>query len=224
MIREAYNFGYFVMQETRQQILEILEKHAEVTVNSLVAELRKRRGDFITPVTVRHHLSELLNQNLIIQVEPQHRNSRGRPQHVYVLTELARDFLPHNYQLLAINLLTELSDQLPASKVNVILEGVADRMCGGLGIALDTPLPARLDEVVAYLNQQGYNARWEDHPEGFVLYTANCPYHHVVKTSRALCEMDMRLVTSLLGIVPRLMTRISQGDTSCSYMIPHKSK
>lgn len=209
------------MQETRQQILDILGEFRDATVDNLVASLRKKRGDSITAVTVRHHLNELLAQGLINQVELRHRNTPGRPQHVYALTEQAKEYSPNNYRPFIMGLMTELSEQLPASQVNVILEGVANRMSGEAGID-SFSITERLDQVISYLNQHGYNARWERHEEGYILLTTNCPYHHIAKTTQALCEMDFRLVASLLGVVPRLITRKSGGDASCSYLVPHE--
>lgn len=210
------------MQETRQQILDILGEAGEATVDDLVASLRKKRDDSITAVTVRHHLNELLEQHLINHVELRRRNTPGRPQHVYALTEKAKEFSPTNYRPLIIGLMTELSEKLPGSQINVILEGVANRMSHEAGIA-DVSMTERLDRVVAYLNQHGYNAHWDTHGEGYILQTTNCPYHHVAKTSEALCEMDFRLVASLIGVLPRLITRKSHGDMSCSYLIPYKT-
>jgi predicted ArsR family transcriptional regulator len=207
------------MQDTRRHILDILKDHGEATVDDIVDELQKRRGN-ITAVTVRHHLAKLQDERLITTPEFRHRTAPGRPQHIYKLTEEAKDHFPNNYQPLATQLIEQLREHLPPKQVNVILEGVADQMAIDAGIP-DVPLLERLDRVVQYLNEHGYNAHWEPHNDGYVLRTTNCPYHHVAETSQSLCEMDMRLIASLLGIVPRLLERISDGDSSCAYMIPN---
>jgi predicted ArsR family transcriptional regulator len=207
------------MQETRRYILNILRERRDATVDDLVLELRKRRGDSITAVTVRHHLNELLRENLVASPQLRHRSAPGRPQYVYTLTEQAREHFPNNYQPLVTHLLEYLSEQMPARQVNVILEGVADRMAADAAIP-DAPLPQRLEAAVAYLNQHGYNACWERDIEGYILRTRHCPYHHISESNHALCEMDMRFVASLLGVVPRLISRLSEGDSDCAYMIP----
>lgn len=207
------------MQETRRYILEVLRERGESTVDDLVIELRKRRGDKITAVTVRHHLTELLKDNLITHPQLRHRGSPGRPQHIYALTPQARNLFPNNYHALASNLLAQITEQLPRSQVNVIMEGVADRMAGQASIP-PLPLKERLERVIAYLNEHGYSAAWEEHADGYVLRTTNCPYHHLNHSEQYLCEMDMRLVASLLGVVPRLLSRMSRGDLNCSYLIP----
>lgn len=207
------------MQETRQYILEILREKGQATVDEMVGDLQKRRGNAITAVTVRHHLNELLREQLITTTDLKHRDTPGRPQHVYVLTNAALTHFPNNYQPLINHLLEHLSDSLPNTEINVFFEGVADRM------AADATIPAlslneRLDYVVRYLNDHGYNARWEESNNGFILHTTNCPYHQVAQDNHALCNMDMRLVSSLLGVAPRLVSRVSDGDSSCSYFIP----
>jgi predicted ArsR family transcriptional regulator len=35
-----------------------------------------------------------------------------------------------------------------------------------------------------------------------------------------LCQMDMHLISQMLGVVPRLLSRISNDDESCRYLIP----
>lgn len=206
------------MQETRQHILEILYETGQATVDDIVNELRKRRGD-ITAVTVRHHLARLQQEELITAPQLRHRSSPGRPQHVYALTDKARDYFPNNYQRLAAGLLRQIQAQLPPEGVNVILEGVAAEMAAEAQIS-DAPMQERLQQVVTYLNEHGYNADWEPVDGGYVLHTANCPYHQISQQTDTLCHLDMRLVASLLGVVPRRISRISEGESSCAYLIP----
>lgn len=206
------------MQETRQYILDILKERGEATVDDIVDDLRKRRGA-ITAVTVRHHLSRLQEDNLITMPQLRHRNAPGRPQHVYTLTEAAKEFFPNNYEPLATHLVEQLVSRLPAKQVNVILEGVADGMAADAEIG-DLPLPERLNMTVNYLNKHGYRAHWEKHPDGYLIQMSNCPYSHISSNYPTLCEMDMRLIAALLGAVPRLVSRMSRGDHACAYLVP----
>jgi predicted ArsR family transcriptional regulator len=206
------------MQETRQHILDILRERTEATVDEIVEELRKRRGK-ITPVTVRHHLLRLQEEHLITEPQLRHRSTPGRPQHVYMLTEQAQGFFPSNYQRLAVGLLEQIRAQLPPQHVNVILEGVAGSMASEAQIP-NVPLAQKMDLAVEYLNSRGYKARWEKSDGGYVLHTSNCPYHEIAKTNDTLCDMDMRLIATLMGIVPRRIAHVIEGDHTCAYMIP----
>ena len=208
------------MQETRQYILDILKERGHATVDEIVAELRKRKGE-ITAVTVRHHLTRLQQEDLITPPELLHRTRPGRPQHVYLLTDKARGKFHNNYQPLTAHLLGEMTQIMPASQVKVILEGVADRMAGEASIP-DRPLPQLLDAAVNYLSGHGYDAYWEKCEDGYILHTANCPYHSVAENTRALCEMDMRLIASMIGVVPRVLNRVATGGSTCAFMIPDR--
>jgi predicted ArsR family transcriptional regulator len=209
------------MQQTRRYILDILKTRGEATVDEIVEELQQRRGKDITAVTVRHHITCLQRDNLIASPQLRHRDTPGRPQHVYSLTEAAAAQFPNNYQELASGLLQVMQEHLPPEGVNVILEGVARQMASAANIP-DLPLAQRLDMAVEFLCTRGYQAYWESDATGFILHTDNCPYHQVAQHNHALCEMDMRLIATLLGVVPRRLTHVAAGDSSCAYRIPNQ--
>jgi predicted ArsR family transcriptional regulator len=212
--------GNNAMQETRQSILEILRSAGEATVDEIVDALRERRGDSITAVTVRHHLNTLEREQLVTTPGIRHSNKPGRPQHVYTLSPKANDHLPNNYRRLSQELLVQLRNQLPPSAVNVILDGVAGNMLASVSIPADATIEQRLHLAVEFLNHQGYVASWEAQDDGFVLKTHNCPYHEIAQVDDGLCGMDMRMLSLLIGMTPRLLSRISQGDNVCAYYIP----
>lgn len=112
---------------------------------------------------------------------------------------------------------------LPPEGVNVILEGVADHMAQEAAMP-EGNIGERLDVAVRYLNDRGYEAHWEQNSDGYVLFTSNCPYHHMSSDNPRLCEMDLRLVSSLLSVVPRRITHVTEGDETCSYLIPTRDE
>lgn len=207
------------MQETRRYILDILRRQGTATVDEIVDQLRAARGDDITSVTVRHHLARLQEEDLITSPQLRRRATPGRPQHVYALSPKAREQFPSNYQRLLTSMLDELRRHLPADGVNVIMDGVAQSWARSAGMP-DLPVHERMDFVVHYLNQQGYEAHWETTGDGIVLHTTNCPYHTVAEENGALCDMDMRLVAMLVEGPPRRLSHIVAGDQTCSYLIP----
>ncbi len=62
------------MQDTRQQILEIMKRLGEVTVQDLSTELG------LTSVTVRHHLEILRSEGYISDPEIVRSSRPGRPR------------------------------------------------------------------------------------------------------------------------------------------------
>ncbi len=213
------------MQQTRQFILDILKDRGDATVDEIVDDLHQQRGKDITAVTVRHHLIRLQDEGLICTPELRHRSTPGRPRHVFSLSDKARAHFPNNYQQLAAHLLGGLQAHLPPEGVNVILEDVADHMAEEAAIEPEMSLEDRMDMAVDYLNSRGYEARWGDAEDdgSYLLYTSNCPYHDLAGDNPSLCEMDMRLVASLLGVVPRRHAHTMAGDSTCAYLIPVKT-
>ncbi len=201
------------MQTTRKAILNYLKEKGQATVDELAEALD------LTSVTVRHHLDILRSEALVSEPVVRHRNSRGRPQHVFTLTDQASEHFPKNYDRLAGAMLAELKAHRP-QLVNVIFEGVATRLSSeASGTSANDPWRKRLERVVQFLNERGYVARWEQTDQGYLIHTSNCPYEALAGAHPELCQMDLVLIGNLLGVVPRCVSRIADGATSCAYLV-----
>ncbi|MBN1486795.1 MAG: ArsR family transcriptional regulator [Anaerolineae bacterium] len=181
------------MQDTRQQILEILKHHGEVTVQELSRELE------LTSVTVRHHLEILRSEGYITDPEVRRSNRPGRPRYVYRLTSTAADLFPNNYSGLADALLSTLREKLSAGERESLLEETARKLAADAG-DLPKDHDARLASTVAYLNQQGFVARTEKNEDGtHSIIISNCPYHYVARHNPESCRIDERMIQMLTG-------------------------
>jgi predicted ArsR family transcriptional regulator len=202
------------MQKTRHRILEYLKLHGEATVEDLSEHL-----DHLTPVTVRHHLDVMRSEGTVEAPEIRHRTTPGRPKYFYRLADQAQSLFPTNVQTLTGHILDELKDSLNERQVNVIFDGVAQRMASSIAPAVaGESLEQRLNRVVAHLSEQGYMASWEQRPEGYVLHTRNCPYTLAAEHPE-MCVLDVRYISNLLGVVPRRLSHLLDGGNSCSYLV-----
>lgn len=201
------------MQDTRQQILEILKRRGEVTVQDLSNELG------LTSVTVRHHLEILRSEGFISDPEVQRSNRPGRPRYIYRLTSTAADLFPNNYSGLASALLDTIQECVPAEEREVLLERAAERIAARAGSLPDEPA-SRMESAVAFLNQQGYVSRWEESEEGdYLIYVSSCPYHHVSKNHGETCQIDQNMLQLLTGAdVKRLKNEAKRGKL-CVYAV-----
>jgi len=212
------------LQETRRHILDILKEFDTCTVEDIVDQLSERLNRGITTVTVRHHLERLRAENLVSQPQIRRRSGPGHPQYVYSLTPEALDFFPSNVTHLADEMFTQIKRHLPDDQVNVILEGMADQMASDAAVASDAPLDERLASAVSYLNEQGYDAHFEKTDEGYMLTTCNCPYERIVGNHDELCGFDLRLMSSILGVVPRFVGTKKEGHHDCQYLVPFNDR
>lgn len=204
------------MQPTRKHILEIMRECQVCTVEQLAEALS------LTTVTVRHHLDILAKEGLVEMTELRRRDTPGRPQHTFKLSACALQRFPKNYQGLSLLMLDEIADTLAPADLDRLLVGMANRMAAQAQLSgTDAAPEQRLNAAVKYLNECGYMAEWAREDDKFVLRTRNCPYHEVSRKHGELCNMDLHLITQLLGaqIQPERRERMAEGDRVCSYIV-----
>lgn len=203
------------MHKTRKRIIEYLKEHGEATIDELAGVLGR-----LTTVTVRHHLDILRGEGLVAEPVVRHRNTPGRPQYVYSLTAKASDEFPKNYCDLAAKLLEEVKATTPPQGVNLIFEGVANRLSAAAPkLVPGEPVAERLERAVSFLNDQGYVASWEATGNGYLLHTCNCPYEGLTRQNPELCGMDLTLASNLLGGTVQRVSRVVDGASSCAYRL-----
>jgi predicted ArsR family transcriptional regulator len=201
------------MQDTRQQILEILKRRGEITVQELSEELG------LTSVTVRHHLEILRSEGYITNPEVQHSNRPGRPRYVYRLTAMAADLFPSNYAGLAGALLDAI-EQLHPEQREEILEETAHQLASEAG-----PLPRepkqRLEVMSRFLKRLGFVSRWEKSEEdsSYYLHICNCPYHYVAQSHPETCKIDETMLKDLTGTDIERVEGHASENSLCSYKI-----
>jgi len=203
------------MQDTRQQILEIMERRGEVTVQELSRELA------LTSVTVRHHLEILRSEGYITDPEIRRSNRPGRPRYVYSLTSTAADLFPNNYSGLAAALLDSLQEIMDPEQQRRFLEETAHRLSSGAGELPEEP-EARLDSVIDYLKRLGFVSRWEKASNSenvYRLYICNCPYHYVAQSHPETCVIDEVILSDLLGTELQRIQGYARDDALCGYQV-----
>ena len=202
------------MQATRQQILDHLKVYGASTVDQLATVLG------LSPVTVRHHLDILRSEELIGAPVVRRRNTRGRPQHLFALTEKAASRFPKRYHELAGGLLDQLKQHADERTVNVIFAGLSDSLLASAPRPEpESTLAERLTLAVNYLNNQGYVARWQPVADGYVVHTCNCPFEGVAAAHGELCGLDARLISTLVGAPVERRSHLADGDPSCTYFL-----
>src|SRR3972149_5734435 len=102
---------------TREMILRTLKAQGKCTVKGLAASAG------VSPVSVRHHLSGLLAEDLVVAEEVKH--GGGRPYHEFSLTEKAIELYPGRYFRLTNRLLDEIKGHISQDLVAELFSGVA---------------------------------------------------------------------------------------------------
>jgi predicted ArsR family transcriptional regulator len=202
------------MQPTRQKILELLKERGQATVGELAAAVG------LTQMAVRHHLNVLHGENLVVASSVRHRKQPGRPRHLYTLTEAANELFPEDYYHLADYLLDEAKATLGAAGLDELLHRIADRMAAEAPPPKPKQLPEeRLDQLVRFLGDKGFTARWGRDGDDYVVRVLSCPYRQVAHVHREVCQLDMQIIKEMLKVEPVQATCMASSDEQCTYFI-----
>lgn len=198
--------------ETRDIILRTLRSQGDCTVKDLA------EAADVSPVSVRHHLSNLQAEGLVSVEEVRH--GVGRPHHSFSLTEKALELFPTRYYRLTNRLLEELKEKMPDDRVGELFAGVANSMAEQFARELDPlPLKARLKSLVELLKAEGFDAELEWTDKQVLIHELSCPFLHVGQEHPEVCLLDQGLIARALSLPVERVTWLLEGDLHCTYAV-----
>ncbi len=199
-------------KSTRDTILRTLRSQGKCTVKDLAKAAK------VSPVSVRHHLSNLEGDNLVAVEEVRH--GVGRPRHLFSLTEEALELFPARYYRLANRLLDEMKDSLPEGSVDTLFHHIADDLVHQFKQQLEgLPLERRLARLAELLRDEGFEIEVA-HGEGQVLIKEmTCPYLHVGREHPEVCLIDRGLIAAALDLPVERVSWLLEGDRHCTYAV-----
>lgn len=201
---------------TKQGIVQYILKRGQATAHELAEALE------ISPQATRRHLKELDAEGLV-----EHRSLQtglGRPQHVYQLSRLGRERLPHRYEEFAVSLLDVLAETGGEEQVRQLLrrqwEHKAECYRAQVGSG---SLRQRLNKLVQLRQIEGFMAEYqslEGDRERFVLVEHNCVISSVAESYPSVCGHELEMFAAILPDckVERIQW-LNSGEHQCGYSI-----
>lgn len=200
------------MQITRKEILDILRREGEATVDLLARQLA------LTSTCVRQHLSVLERDQLIKCREV--RQKLGRPQFVYTLTASADDLFPKSYHLLTTWLLDELKAVDGSKKALQVMQGMAVRWAETIApqVAGQT-IQEKVAGLVSLLRKEGHLVEWEQSDEGLFIHEYDCRFQRVAQAHPEVCVLECTMLTRVLGTPVQALECLMDGKGRCTYCV-----
>jgi predicted ArsR family transcriptional regulator len=200
---------------TKRAVLELIKRNGPRTV----AQLRQALD--LSGVAVRRHLETLQSEGLVTQTT--RALGRGRPAHLYALTDAGHDLFPRNYDQLASQLLEAVHCQLGedgvermfAHRQRILAERYAARTAG-------RDLPDLAGELAAIQDENGYMAECQpDGEERYLVREHNCAIAKVAGAHPSACRHELALFQQLAGpgIEVERVAHIQAGDLECAYVL-----
>ena len=202
---------------TRNRVLRSLLLNQKRTVNELAESVD------INPISVRHHVTKLEAEGLILSKEERH--GVGRPRLIFSLTPKGMEQFPQRYLQLTLRLLEQLKSSLPEKVLGNIFKEVAEGLAEDLTHDInleDLDLKERLELLQEVLTSEGFMVDLQEEEGNFYIVEASCPYHHVGEDYPEICVIDQELIAHFVSSTPKRIECILDGDKQCKYLIRDK--
>jgi predicted ArsR family transcriptional regulator len=202
-----------LLRTTRAGIVNLLKRRGGLTAAALAGELK------ISAVAVRRHLEQLEERGLVRHsVQP---CDRGRPRHLYALTQEADGLFPDRSSAFARDLLEQVLQSFGSGAVDRLLAGRSDRLIAALRSELEgLSFADRVLALAERFNELGYVTEVEPLEDGsFRLVEHNCPTRELAERFPQLCTEELRVYREVAGGQVYRECRITNGGTSCGYRI-----
>ncbi len=201
------------MQDTRQDILQILREKGQADIT----ELAKMLG--LSSVTVHYHIN-VLQRDGLLEVTPT-RQGVGRPRNVISLRDAAMQKFPQSYHRLSDRLLDTLKNRLTEADIQNLFERIGDEIAAEHAASLQgKTLEQKVATLLELLGEEGFMSKLEKiGADDFVLTQYNCPYQYVVNRHPEVCELDLRLMNTALGAPVKRQACVTHGDNVCTFHI-----
>ena len=196
---------------TREVIARAILENGPATA----VQLADRLG--ITAAGIRRHLDSLVSEGTLEARDPKIGSStigRGRPAKVFVMTDFGRSQFEHSYDDLAISALrfmaTTSGSVAPFAKHRAL---EMEKKVASVG-------QVSVNELVDFLNVEGYAASSHEMGAGVELCQHHCPIAHVASEFPEICEAETELFSKLLGTHVQRLATVAHGDGVCTTFVP----
>jgi predicted ArsR family transcriptional regulator len=196
-----------------RDILQHLRTEQGATVQDVCA------ATGVTATAARYRLSRLLDSGLIARETV--RAGRGRPHHVYNVTEAGHRELGENYAELALVLWQAVRDIDAPDVRNRVLarvrESMVDRYGGPSRADSTLPLGPRFDRLAKRLGEHGFDVETDTTGDLPILRERNCPYHELAAEDDGICELEQAVFAEVLGTAVVRSQCCLDGDACCEF-------
>lgn len=198
------------LNNRQQQILRyVLYSEQTVTMEQLADAIG------ISRAAVGKHMDVLISYQL---VESQLQDSTGgRPSRAFNLTESGRAIFPKQYHLFSRALLSAISQKLDDDSITDILTEMGAQLADQLQPEMNSDQD-KMQAVRKIMTRLGYETVEPDsEAEQNSLIAKNCVFHDLAINDERVCQLDISLISTLLGEPVHLKECMAKGGKHCHF-------
>lgn len=198
---------------TRDAIIYKLRSQGRMQISVIAHQLG------LTEMAIRRHMHELAKQGYVEVISI--KQAMGRPLHAYELTAKAEELFPRNYQLLTVDLLSELEED-PQTKpyIELMFQGRKRKLLQRYRPTMQgKSLAAKVQELTQIQLAGGYMAETKQDEHYYYIEEYNCPIKGVADRYHHACQCELELFQELLEASVERTECLAKGGAKCNYRI-----
>jgi predicted ArsR family transcriptional regulator len=204
----AFNVSRRFIESTKGQIVALLRRSSR-TVEDLAASLG------LTDNAIRSQLATLERDGLVRQDGVRRSPGAGKPATVYEVVPEAEQLFSRAYAPVLTALLDELAEQLPAERVDMLMQGVGRRIAEGVPRRQAGDLAARVYAAVGLLNSLGGEAESEEREGAFLIHGCGCPLSAATSRRPEMCRAVESMLSEVIGAPVRERCERTERPRCC---------
>jgi predicted ArsR family transcriptional regulator len=203
-----------------------MSSHLDSQDRDCLDQLRRSNGgsvhdlciDFgVTATAIRQRLSRLLQKRLVTR-EAVRLEGRGRPRHVYHVTDRGLKELGNNYGDLARILWSEVNQIDDAHARKQVTDGVRRALVNHYSSQVgDGPVADRFVRLAEVLTEGGYDVELDERDGLPVLRETNCPFPELAACDPDICNLEQDVFSEVLGTPLELTSCWRDGESYCEF-------
>lgn len=202
-----------IVSNNELQLIQLLLENGPCSIVQLEGYLG------ITATAVRQRLNRLTATGMVDRKSES--EGRGRPSHVYQVTEEGRRATGNNMADFADALWQEVQ-AIPDEKLRrSIIEGASKRLAASYISQIDgESLEQKLTSVASLFGERNIPVSVEQNKQGLpILKILACPYPDLANHSHDVCEMERQLFSEVTGGSFELCECRQDGGQCCSFQV-----
>jgi predicted ArsR family transcriptional regulator len=198
------------MKTTREKVLTTIKLHPKSTIIEIADQVD------INAISVRHHLTTLQAEGLIMAEEERH--GVGRPRLVYSLTDRGMENFPSRYFHLVNSLMDQIKETLPVKDVNSLFRNMAEKLTSEYEPMLaKMTIEERLELLKTILNNEGFDVEWEKQGKQYSIKEISCPFFRIGDNHPEVCLFDKSIISNILDIPMNKLSHQNREEDLCTY-------
>jgi predicted ArsR family transcriptional regulator len=173
----------------------------------------------INGISIRHHLTSLEAEDLVVSSEERH--GVGRPRLTYFLTDKGVEEFPTNYLKLTRRMLDYLRANMSPKEVEGIFRNIGKDIANSYEENLkDKTFEEKVKLVKSILTNEGFLIELKKEDDSYSFISLSCPYYRIRRDYPEICALDHTLISELLSQPVKFESCIFDGDDHCIFRVP----